>query len=78
MGWYKGPKHEVLSASQSKRALSKLGLVIDELPLIKLSDAAIIDLINEGNTIVPGDVIKVSRNSKTGGEGFQYFRKVVV
>ena len=78
MGWYKGPKQEVLSPSQSKRALKTLGLDLEELPLIKLSDAAIVNLINEGNTVVPGDVIRIFRNSKTGGEGFQYFRKVVV
>ena len=74
MAWYKAPKHEVLSALQAKRELK---LQVEELPLIKLSDAALIDLSNSGITIIPGDIVRVSRNSNTGGEGFRYYRKVI-
>ena len=40
MGWYKTPKHEVLSATQAKRELKQLDIAIEELPLIKLGDPA--------------------------------------
>jgi DNA-directed RNA polymerase subunit H (RpoH/RPB5) len=78
MGWYKAPKHEVLSQAQMKRELKELGLDLDELPLITLRDAAIVDLINEGISVIPGDVVRISRSSKTAGEGYRYYRKVVV
>ena len=77
MAWYRAPKHEVLSAFQAKRELKLLKLEIEELPLIKLSDAALIDLSNSGIIIIPGDIVRVSRNSNTGGEGFRYYRKVI-
>ena len=78
MGWYKAPKHQVLSEAQSKKALKIIGVDYDELPLIKLSDAAIIDLINTGSIVVPGDVIRIYRQSKTAGGDFEYYRRVVV
>jgi DNA-directed RNA polymerase subunit H (RpoH/RPB5) len=77
MAWYKSPKHEVLSSFQAKKELKLLGVVIEELPLIKLSDAALVDLSNSGVSVIPGDIIRVTRNSNTGGEGFRYYRKVI-
>ena len=78
MGWYKTPKHEVLSAIQAKRELKQLDIAVEELPLIKLGDPALVDLVNStGAIIVPGDIIRISRNSNTGGEGFRYYRKVI-
>jgi len=77
MAWYKAPKHEVLSSFQAKKELKLLGVVVEELPLIKLSDAALVDLSNSGVSVIPGDIIRVSRNSSTGGEGFRYYRKVI-
>tara|TARA_B100000287_G_scaffold422876_1_gene465413 strand:- start:16503 stop:16742 length:240 start_codon:yes stop_codon:yes gene_type:complete len=78
MGWYKAPKHEVLSTTQAKRELKQLDIAIEELPLIKLGDPALVDLVNStGAIIVPGDIIRISRKSNTGGEGFRYYRKVI-
>lgn len=77
MGWYKRPKHEVLSATQAKRELNLLKIAVEELPLIKLGDPALIDLSNNGVTIIPGDIIRISRSSNTGGEGFRYYRRVI-
>ena len=76
MAWYKAPKHEVLSAAQAKKELKVLGIELEELPLINRYDAAIIDLENEGTIVVVGDVIRITRKSNTGGEGFRYYRKV--
>jgi len=79
MAWYKTPKHEVLSTAQAKRELKDLKIDIEELPLIKLGDPALVELSNiQGVTIVPGDIIRISRNSNTGGEGFRYYRKVIL
>lgn len=77
MAWYKAPKHEVLSASQAKKELKLLDISVEELPLIKIGDAALVDLSNSGISVIPGDIIRVSRNSNTGGEGFRYYRKVI-
>jgi len=77
MAWYKAPKHEVLSSVQAKRELKVLDIEVEELPLIKISDAALVDLFNEGISVIPGDIIRVSRNSNTGGEGFRYYRRVI-
>ena len=77
MAWYKSPTHEVLSIAQAKKELKVLKLLVEELPLIKIGDAALVDLANSGITIIPGDIIRVSRNSNTGGEGFRYYRKVI-
>tara|TARA_Y100000593_G_scaffold53898_1_gene100872 strand:+ start:191 stop:445 length:255 start_codon:yes stop_codon:yes gene_type:complete len=78
MSWYRAPKHEVLSAAQAKKELKALKLEEDRLPLILMSDKAITTLIDEGKTIVPGTIIKITRDSKTAGEAFLYYRKVVV
>jgi DNA-directed RNA polymerase subunit H (RpoH/RPB5) len=77
MAWYKAPKHEVLSATQAKKELKLLDIAVEELPLIKIGDAALVDLSNSGVSVIPGDIIRVSRNSNTGGEGFRYYRKVI-
>ncbi len=77
MAWYKTPKHEVLSATQAKKELKILNITLEELPLIKINDASLVDLSNSGVNIIPGDIIRVSRNSNTGGEGFRYYRKVI-
>ena len=68
MGWYRAPKHEVLTAPQAKRELKALRLDEDRLPLILMSDKAIQLLIEEGNTVVLGDIIRITRNSDTAGE----------
>ena len=51
---------------------------IEELPLIKISDAVLIDMEERGISIKVGDIIKISRNSKVAGEGYEYYRRVVL
>ena len=70
------PKHEKLSTSQIKKALKDINVSLQELPLIKRADPALQNLINEGIEIDDGDVIKITRSSKTAGEVL-YYRIVV-
>ena len=70
------PKHEKLSTSQIKKALKDINVSLQELPLIKRADPALQNLINEGIEINDGDVIKITRSSKTAGDVL-YYRIVV-
>ena len=74
--WHLTPKHQKLSPTKAKRELKDLDITIDELPLIKYSDAAIQKLVDDGETIKVDDIIKINRISKTGGE-VPYYRKVI-
>ena len=74
--WHFAPKHEKLTATQAKRQLKAINVSFDELPLIKYRDAAIRQLIDDGIDIKLGDVIRITRDSKTGG-AIPYYRKVV-
>jgi DNA-directed RNA polymerase subunit H (RpoH/RPB5) len=78
MAWFKQPKHSLLSVAQAKRQLKALKIDVDRLPLISIGDAAIRQLVDEGVTIIPGDIILIERQSVAAGEGFRYYRKVVV
>ena len=78
MAWFKLPTHTLLTEGQAKRQLANLKLDIDRLPLISIRDVALRDLVEGGKNIVPGDVILIERNSRAAGEGFRYYRKVVV
>ena len=74
--WAFTPKHEKLSASQAKRQLKDINVSLDELPLIRRTDPAILQLLKEGVTIEVDDVIKITRSSKTGGD-VPYYRRVI-
>tara|TARA_Y100000361_G_scaffold121941_1_gene114031 strand:+ start:903 stop:1142 length:240 start_codon:yes stop_codon:yes gene_type:complete len=74
--WAFTPKHEKLSASQAKRQLKDINVSLDELPLIRRTDPAILQLLEEGVTIEVDDVIKITRSSKTGGD-VPYYRRVI-
>tara|TARA_B100001778_G_scaffold217619_1_gene180315 strand:+ start:321 stop:560 length:240 start_codon:yes stop_codon:yes gene_type:complete len=74
--WHFTPKHEKISESQAKRELKKINVTLEELPLIKYRDAAIQTLVESGEEVKIGDVIRITRDSKTGGE-ISYYRKVV-
>ena len=74
--WAFTPKHEKLSASQAKRQLTDINVSLDELPLIRRTDPAIMQLLEEGVTIEVDDVIKITRSSKTGGD-VPYYRRVI-
>ena len=78
MRWKWAPVHERLTASTAKRELALLNLTLDELPLIRLSDPAIKLCVEEGQKIEVGDVIRITRNSKVGGEGYRYYRRVIL
>jgi DNA-directed RNA polymerase subunit H len=65
------PKHEILSEEEKAKLLKKYGITIKELPRILASDPAIKSL----NPKV-GDVVKITRKSKTAGESV-YYRVVV-
>lgn len=74
--WAFTPKHEKLSASQAKKQLKDINVSLDELPLIRRTDPAILRLLEEGVAIEVGDVIKITRSSKTGGD-VPYYRRVI-
>jgi DNA-directed RNA polymerase subunit H len=65
------PKHEILSEEEKAKLLKKYGITIKELPRILASDPAIKSL----NPKI-GDVIKITRKSKTAEESV-YYRVVV-
>ena len=66
--WNHAPKHTKLTPTQAKRELKAINVSLEEIPLIKYSDAAITNLVEQGEDIQVNDVIKIVRNSKIGGE----------
>jgi DNA-directed RNA polymerase subunit H len=62
------PKHEVLSDAEKQKLLSKM--TMQQLPRIKMSDAAISELEAK-----PGDIIKITRKDST--EENIHYRQVV-
>ena len=65
------PKHEIMSKKEAEEVLAKFNCQPTELPLILVSDPAIIGL-----GIKPGDMIRITRKSSTAGDGI-YYRYVV-
>jgi DNA-directed RNA polymerase subunit H len=65
------PKHEIMTKQEAEDVLEKYHCKATELPLILVTDPAIIGL-----GIKPGDMIRITRNSATAGESF-YYRYVV-
>ena len=65
------PKHEIMTKNDAKKILEQFNCKPTELPLIFVTDPAIIGL-----GVKPGDMIKITRNSGTAGESF-YYRYVV-
>ena len=74
--WKHAPKHIKLTPAQTKKELKAINVSLEEIPLIKYSDAAITKLVKEGEDIRLNDVIKILRDSKVGGE-IPYFRRVI-
>ena len=54
------PKHEILAITEAKKVLEKFHCKPTELPLIFVTDPAII-----GRGVKPGDMIKITRKSAT-------------
>ena len=65
------PKHEILEVAEAKNVLEEFHCKPTELPLIFVTDPAIIGL-----GVKPGDMIKITRKSATAGESF-YYRYVI-
>lgn len=65
------PKHEIMTKKEAEEVLKKFNCKATELPLILVTDPAIVGL-----GVKPGDMIKVTRKSPTAGEA-SYYRYVV-
>ena len=65
------PKHEIVTIKEAEEVLKKFNCQPTELPLIFLTDPAIVSL-----GVKPGDMIKITRESATAGE-YLYYRYVV-
>ncbi len=65
------PKHEIMQKKDAEEVLKKFNCMPTQLPLIFVSDPAILGL-----GIKPGDMIKITRKSPTAGESI-YYRYVV-
>ena len=65
------PKHEIMTIKEAEEVLEKYHCKTTDLPLIFVSDPAII-----GIGVKPGDMIKITRKSATAGES-SYYRYVV-
>ena len=65
------PKHEIMTKKEAEEVLDEFNCKPTELPLIFVTDPAIIGL-----GVKPGDMIKITRKSSTAGERL-YYRYVV-
>ena len=65
------PKHEIMTKDDASSVLEKFNCTPTQLPLIFVSDPAIVGL-----GVKPGDMIKITRKSGTAGESI-YYRYVV-
>jgi len=65
------PKHEIMTKKEAEEVLKKFNCKPTELPLIFVTDPAIMGL-----GVKPGDMIKITRNSATAGESL-FYRYVV-
>ncbi len=65
------PKHEIMNKKEAEDVLKQFNCKPTELPLIFVSDPAIMGL-----GVKPGDMIKITRKSATAGESI-YYRYVV-
>ena len=65
------PKHEIMTKKEAEQVLKEFNCNATELPLIFVTDPAIIGL-----GVKPGDMIKITRTSGTAGQSF-YYRYVV-
>ncbi len=65
------PKHYILSKEQTAELLKKYNLVLDQMPKISSSDAALEDLTPQRD-----EVVKIVRTSPTAGKTV-YYRRIV-
>ena len=64
------PKHEVISESEKELLQQNSDFDINNLPKIKINDPVVKEFPKGSVSI--GDVIKITRNSKTAGEFISY------
>ena len=65
------PKHEVISESEKELLQKNSDFDINNLPKIKINDPVVKELKND-HVISAGDVLKITRDSKTAGEFISY------
>ena len=65
------PKHEVISESEKELLQQNSDFDINNLPKIKINDPVVKELAKSHN-VSAGDVLKITRNSKTAGEFISY------
>lgn len=65
------PKHEVISESEKEVLQQNSDFDINNLPKIKINDPVVKELAKDSK-ISAGDVLKITRNSKTAGEFISY------
>ena len=65
------PEHTKLSDKEAKALLKEYNITIKEIPKILISDQAISHL-----SVKEGDIVKITRKSRTAGETI-YYRGVV-
>ena len=65
------PKHEVISESEKELLQENSDFNINDLPKIKITDSVVKELSKE-NDISVGDVLRITRKSKTAGEFISY------
>ncbi|EWG07208.1 MAG: DNA-directed RNA polymerase subunit H [Candidatus Aramenus sulfurataquae] len=61
------PKHEVLSVEEAYTVLKQLGIGPEQLPWLKATDP-----VARAIGAKPGDIVKITRKSRTGGEIVTY------
>ena len=61
------PKHEVLTATEKNEVLETIGIVKEQLPVIKETDSVSKELAAK-----PGDVLRIVRKSQTAGHTVYY------
>ena len=65
------PKHEVISESEKELLQKNSDFDVNNLPKIKINDPVVKELSNNCE-ISAGDVLRITRNSKTAGEFVSY------
>ena len=65
------PKHEVISDSEKKLLQQNSDFNINDLPKIKITDPVVKELSKESD-VSAGDVLRITRKSKTAGEFISY------
>lgn len=66
------PDHIPLSAKESKEVLERYKITKDQLPKIRISDPAIVDMDRGRDEVKEGSIVKIIRQSKTAGESIAY------